>query len=287
MTKLEVGTITTLQVADQEGSRWLLVNEHGDEVYMNASEQMEDIEVGENIDVFLYLSRREEIVATMFVPRITVGTYGWAEVIRVERDEGAYVDIGANIEVLVDRSDLPHVEKLWPQNGDQLYMTLRTDGGGTLFARLATEELVRATIAEAPEELHNADMKARPYRLLPVGSFLLTEEPMYRIFVHESERTEEPRLGSLVDVRIIGVKDDGTMNGSFLPRREERLDHDAQVIYDYLQQVGGEMPFTDKSSPQEIQDMFQMSKGAFKRALGRLMKKRLIVQEDGWTKFQS
>lgn len=43
------------------------------------------------------------------------------------------------------------------------------------------------------------------------------------------------------------------------------------------------MPFTDKSSPDEIQEMFNMSKGAFKRALGRLMKERKIIQEDGWT----
>ena len=45
------------------------------------------------------------------------------------------------------------------------------------------------------------------------------------------------------------------------------------------------MPFTDKSTPEEIQEMFNMSKGAFKRALGRLMKERKVTQEDGWTKI--
>ena len=43
------------------------------------------------------------------------------------------------------------------------------------------------------------------------------------------------------------------------------------------------MPFGDKSSPDEIQEMFHMSKAAFKRALGTLMKAGKIKQQDGWT----
>ena len=46
------------------------------------------------------------------------------------------------------------------------------------------------------------------------------------------------------------------------------------------------MPFTDKSTPEEIQEMFTMSKAAFKRALGKLMKEGKIVQSDGWTQLK-
>ena len=46
------------------------------------------------------------------------------------------------------------------------------------------------------------------------------------------------------------------------------------------------MPFGDKSSPEEIKEMFHMSKGAFKRALGTLMKANRITQEDGWTSIK-
>lgn len=68
-----------------------------------------------------------------------------------------------------------------------------------------------------------------------------------------------------------------------LPRKHERLSNDAQQILTYLQDVGGKMPFGDKSSPEEVQEMFNMSKGAFKRALGTLMKAGKIKQQDGWT----
>ncbi|MEG0260978.1 MAG: DNA-binding protein, partial [Lysinibacillus sp.] len=132
-------------------------------------------------------------------------------------------------------------------------------------------------------DMHNKNIVARPYRLLPVGSFLIGVEAPYRIFVHETEMPAEPRLGQDVEVRIIDVKDDGTMNGSLLPRKHERITGDAEKILNYLQDVGGKMPFGDKSSPEEIQEMFNMSKASFKRALGTLLKARKIKQQDGWT----
>ena len=281
--EIKAGTIQTMRYVEDEGSRHRFENEDVT-VLLNASDLQEELENGEEIDLFLYVDRRGELTGTTYLPEMTTTSYGWAQVLR-QAEEGVYVDIGSTIEVLVDRDDLPRFRHLWPEAGDQLLMTLRTDGGGTIFARLATETVVQEMIDEAQPKMHNADVQARPYRLLPVGTFLLTEgRKMFRIFVHESERQKEPRLGELVNVRIIGVKEDGTLNGSFLPRREERLDDDAQTIYDYLEQVGGVMPYTDRSEPEAIRTTFQMSKGAFKRALGRLMKKGLIEQTEGQTR---
>lgn len=163
-------------------------------------------------------------------------------------------------------------------------MTLRTDRHGDLYGRLATEEKVLELMQPAPETLFNQNVQARAYRLLPVGTFMLSVPEMYRIFIHETERHEEPRLGEEKTVRIIDVKDDGTLNGSLLPRKQERLSDDADEIMRYLEESGGKMPFTDKSSPDEIQEIFGMSKAAFKRALGKLYKNRQIIQEEGWTK---
>lgn len=284
MEELKSGSTAKLEIIAQEGSRWVLDGGQDGEIKMNVSDADENIQIGDVVAVFLYVNRRKELTATMQMPSMTFGTFGWARVIRSEPREGVYVDIGSSFEVLVNGADLPQIKRLWPQVGDELYMTLRTDLGGNIFGRLATEERVLEVIAEADSSLFNADLKARAYRLLPVGSFLLTIPENYRIFVHESEQKAEPRLGEEVTVRVIDVHQDGTLNGSFLPRVEERLSGDAEVIYTYLMDIGGKMPFTDKSSPDEIKEMFDMSKGAFKRALGHLMKHRKIVQEDGWTK---
>lgn len=283
MNELKSGQVVELTVLEEQGSQWLLTN--GElEIPINSSSLSVPLTVGDRIKVFLYADRRGNLQATTELPTILQGEYGWARVIKVTK-EGAFVDIGTSREVLVKAEDLPVIESVWPAVGDHLFMTLRTDRNGDLFGRLATEEKVNELYEGAFDELHNKNIKARPYRLLPVGSFLLGIENPYRIFVHESQMEAEPRLGQELEVRIIDVKEDGTLNGSLLPRNYERLSTDAQKIYDYLQSIGGKMPFGDKSTPEEIKEMFQMSKGAFKRALGTLMKEKKIKQEDGWTEI--
>lgn len=281
---LHPGLKATLQVKDRSTSQWILSDGSGDEVMMNASEIEEGQEIGEEIEVFLYRNRQGGVSATPMIPHILPSEYGWAKVLKVSPREGAVVDIGTTREVYLLPADLPQIMELWPKQGDHIFMTLRTDRHGDLYGRLATEEKVLELMQPAPETLFNQNVQARAYRLLPVGTFMLSVPEMYRIFIHETERHEEPRLGEEKTVRIIDVKDDGTLNGSLLPRKQERLSDDADEIMRYLEESGGKMPFTDKSSPDEIQEIFGMSKAAFKRALGKLYKNRQIIQEEGWTK---
>ena len=282
MNELKSGFIEELTVIGQEGSRWVL-DGNGENIMMNVSDADNEIQIGDSVDVFLYANRRGELTATMNMPNMTHGTFGWAKVVRIDDNEGVYVDIGSSFEVLVNRNDMPQVRSLWPRQDDELYMTLRTDLGGEIFGRLATEERVLEQITKAEPSVFNMNFKARAYRLLPIGSFMISVPDNYRIFIHNTEQEKEPRLGQEVDVRIVDVHDDGTLNGSMLPRVEQRMTGDAKIIFDYLTDAGGKMPFTDKSSPDEILEMFSMSKASFKRALGRLMKERKITQADGWT----
>lgn len=285
MEQLKSGFTAELEVLGKEGSRWVLDGQ-GEHIMMNASDADESVKDGDTVHVFLYANRRGELTATMRMPNMTCETYGWARIIRIDPKEGVYVDIGSSFEVLVNGADMPKVRSLWPTIGDELFMTLRTDMAGEIFGRLATEERVLDQLVEAPTSMVNANLKARAYRLLPVGSFMLSVPENYRLFIHNSEQEKEPRLGEEVNVRVIGVRDDGTLNGSMLPRKEERLGDDAEVILQYLTDIGGRMPFSDKSSPEEIKEMFEMSKASFKRALGKLMKEGKVTQSEGWTEIK-
>ena len=282
MTEYKPGYTARLTVEGKEGSRFIL-DGGGEEIMINASEFDTEPAEGDTVEVFLYMNRRGELAATSNLPNMTCDSFGWARVIRIDDREGAYVDIGSAFEVLVNKADLPRVKELWPKTDDELYMTLRTDLGGNIFGRLATEERVQELIIEAPTTLFNQSLKARAYRLLPVGSFFLSIPENYRIFVHHTEREHEPRLGEEVEIRIIDVKDDASLNGSLLPRKQERLGDDSETVFRYLSDVGGKMPFSDKSTPDEIDEMFGMSKSAFKRALGKLMKEGKVSQSEGWT----
>lgn len=279
-----VGSIEFLEVEGLQGSTYLLKGPNGEQVKLNQSEvaDEDEFEIGEEYNFFVYPNRSGELFATQNMPDITKDKYDFAKVLKTDRD-GARIDVGLPREVLVPWEDLPKIKELWPQAGDYLLVTLRIDSNNQMFGRLASETIVEGIGMFTPvmdDSKQNEMIEARAYRLLRVGSFLLSEDG-YKIFVHESERKQEPRLGEKVEVRIIGHNDKGELNGSFLPLAHERLDDDGQVIFDLLVEYDGELPFWDKSSPEAIKEVFNMSKGSFKRAIGHLYKKKIINIETG------
>lgn len=277
-----VGSIEFLEVTGLQGSTYMLKGPNGEQVKLNQSEvnEEDELQIGEEYSFFIYPNRSGELFATQNMPDITKDKYDFAKVLKVDRD-GARVDVGLPREVLIPWEDLPKVKTLWPEAGDQLLVTLRIDSQNQMFARLASEGIVDNMYTPVNDDSKQNEMlEARPYRVLRVGSFLLSTEG-YKIFVHESERKAEPRLGELVTVRIIGHNKRGELNGSFLPLAHERLDDDGQVIFDLLVEYDGELPFWDKSSPEAIKEVFNMSKGSFKRAIGHLYKQKMINIETG------
>lgn len=277
-----IGTIEFLKVVGLNGSTYQLAGPNGEEVKLNQSEvnEEDDLEIGEEYSFFIYPNRSGELFATQNMPDITTTKYDYVKVLKTDRD-GAKVDAGLPREVLIPWEDLPKVKSLWPQNGDEVLATLRIDSERQMFARLASETIVSQMYTPVHDDsLQNNIIEARAYRVLKIGSFLLSKDG-YKIFVHESERKSEPRLGEAVNVRIIGHNEKGELNGSFLPLAHERLDDDGQVIFDLLVEYDGELPFWDKSSPEAIKEVFNMSKGSFKRAIGHLYKKKIINIETG------
>ena len=258
-----VGSIEFLEVLGLEGSTYLLKGPNGEQVKLNQSEinEEDEFEIGEEYSFFIYPNRSGELFATQNMPDITKDKYDFAKVLKTDRD-GARVDVGLPREVLIPWEDLPKVKSLWPQSGDYVLVTLRIDRNHQMFARLASETIVEKMFTPVSnDDMQNQVLKARPYRLLRIGTFLLTEEA--------------------VEVRIIGHNEKGELNGSFLPLAHERLDEDGQVIFDLLVEYDGELPFWDKSSPEAIKEVFNMSKGSFKRAIGHLYKRKIINIETG------
>ncbi len=279
---IEVGEVLTLTVDRTSEYGFYLVNEKEDSVLLHKNDTNQEIAIGETVEVFIYRDKQGRKAATTSIPKMLNDEYDWAEVVAVEEKIGAFVNLGFAKDVVVSSDDLPKLRHLWPAVGDKLLVTLRVDRLDRLFARLATESVILDYAYAAPIEMKNQNFSGRAYRLLKIGTFVFTEE-RYRCFIHESERTAEPRLGELIKGRVIGITGEGDINGSLLPRSYERIDTDAELVFDYLLGRSGTMPFTDKSAPEDIEKQFSMSKAAFKRALGKLMKSGKIYQQDGFT----
>ena len=93
---------------------------------------------------------------------------------------------------------------------------------------------------------------------------------------------ENYRINQPVYARVAQVMEDGRLTLSVKKKIPEQLSEDAALILDMLEEAGGFLPYHDKSAPEAIKAKFHMSKAAYKRAIGNLMKKRQItISEDG------
>lgn len=240
--------------------------------------------IGQMVEGFTYLNQKQQLAMTTKIPKVRQGHYAFSKVTEVRKDLGVFLDIGLpDKEMVLSLDELPTLTNLWPKVGDELLIGLRVDDKARIWATLADEKIFKAMSRKANESMHNQNVQARVYRLKMAGTYVLTQD-FYLGFIHPTERYAEPRLGELVDARVIGLREDGVLYLSMKPRSYEAISEDAQMILAYLNQSASKsMPYTDKSSPEEIKQLFGISKGQFKRVLGHLMKQNLIEQVDGKT----
>lgn len=243
-------------------------------------------ELGAAVEGFGYQNQRDENRFTTNIPTVIAGGYDFAEVVATRKDLGAFVNIGLpDKEIVVSLDELPTMRELWPRKGDRLMVALRVDEQQRLWGTLADEVYFQGISRPVTDEAEfkNKDVVATAYRLKVAGTLVITSDN-HLGFLHPSERYIEPRIGEVLNARVIGVGHNGVLNISVKPRAHEVISADAQMILTFLEKSAeGKIPFTDKSAPEDIQKTFAISKGQFKRAIGSLMKARKIKQEDGFT----
>ncbi len=242
--------------------------------------------IGEAVEGFGYQNQKQENRFTTVIPKSRIGHYAFGTVTSSRKDLGVFVDIGLpDKDFVVSLDELPTMTELWPKKGDQLMIALRVDAKDRIWGSLAEERIFKSLSKHGSEELKNKNISGIAYRLKLTGTYLLTDD-FYIGFIHPSERYREPRLGEKLEGRVVGTRPDGVLNVSLKPRAHEAISDDAQMILTILERSADQqIAFTDKSDPDEIMRAFGISKGAFKRAIGNLLKQGLIQQEDGVTKL--
>ena len=276
-----IGQTVTLTVARKAEFGYFLTDGNED-VLLHINEADREYQEDESVEVFLYVDSEGRTSASTTIPEVAIGKYAWLKVVDSNPNVGVFLDIGIKKDLLLGIDDLPVHKSVWPKAGDLVYVTLRVNNNFLLYAKLATDPIIESISTKATRKDFNKNIQGHIYRTAKVGSWIYTIEG-FKGFIHESQRQEEPRLGQMVEGRIVDVKEDGTVNISLLPRKQDAQDLEAERIFEYLMSRNGAMPFNDKSMPEDIQERFQLSKGAFKRALGKLMKEGRVYQEGSWT----
>ncbi|WP_071131528.1 CvfB family protein [Enterococcus timonensis] len=278
-----LGTLTTGIITDENDTHFF-VQKNGQTFQLLKTEG--EHALGDSIEGFFYINADQKLSFTTEIPNIRQGHYGFGIVVKARRDLGVFVDIGLpDKDVVVSLDFLPEMKELWPKPGDVLYLTITVDQKDRIWGLLADENIFLSLFKKlrAEDNWQNKEVEGVAYRLKLAGTFVLTSD-FHQGFIHPNERFKEPRLGEQLKARVIGVSPHGYLNLSLKPRAFEIIDDDAQMLLTFLERAEeNKIPFTDKSTPESIQQQFGISKAQFKRAIGHLLKAKKIKQVDGWT----
>jgi predicted RNA-binding protein (virulence factor B family) len=228
---------------------------------------------GDELSVFIYLDSEDRWIATRRAPKLELGEVAFLTVTDRTRF-GSFVDWGLPKELLV-----PFAEQTRDLGiGERHPIGLYVDSSGRLAGTMRVSEMLVPARGEYEQDLW---LDGEAWRRDPeVGLFVILERSTVGVVPasepHALERGEAARF------RITNVLPDGKLELSLRGRAHEELEADAQKIFDALTRARAPR-VGDQSSPQEIRAAFGLSKKAFKRAVGRLLKQGRVRQDaDGF-----
>ncbi|MDE7476543.1 MAG: S1 RNA-binding domain-containing protein [Lachnospiraceae bacterium] len=229
-------------------------------------------QIGDSIEVFLYKDSKDRMIATTNKPLLCVGQVGKLKVSQVTKI-GAFLDWGLEKDVL-----LPYKEQTAKvREGDEVLAAIYVDKSSRLAATMRVyrylkrgsnyekDDVVRGTVYEIREDM---------------GAFVAVDD-QFSALIPKNELYGEIKVGDIVSARVSGVKEDGKLDLSVREKAYLQIEKDAEKLVKIIESFDGALPFTDKANPEVIKRETGMSKNAFKRAVGNLLKNgKIIIKSD-------
>lgn len=222
---------------------------------------------GDKIEVFLYKDSSDRLIATTRKPAVQLGGLAVLKVAEAGKI-GAFLDWGLEKDLL-----LPFKEQAYPvQKGDEVLIALYQDKSNRLCATMRVYDYLSA---ESPYKADDM-VEGVVYRINPdMGAFVAVDNKYYGM-VHKSEMFEALKTGKTIRARVAKVRADGKLDLVLRDKAYMQINEDANYILQVLDEFNGVLPFSEKANPDVIKRELHMSKNAFKRALGHLLKEGKI-----------
>ena len=226
---------------------------------------------GDQMEVFLYKDSRDRPIATTAEPLLTLGDVGRLKVKEVSRI-GAFLDWGLEKDLFLPfRQQTRKVRA-----GEECLVALYIDKSGRLCATMNVYEYLRTDSLYGPDD----HVTGTVYQISEnFGAFVAVDD-LYSGLVPKKEFYDQAKIGDRVEARVTGVKADGKLDLSLREKTYLQIDEDAEQVMKVIEEFGGVLPFSDKASPEVIKRELSMSKNAFKRAVGWLLKEGRVEITD-------
>ena len=231
----------------------------------------EELEIGDWLNVFVYLDSEDRLIATTQKPKVHVGGFASLKVAEINR-VGLFLDWGLPKDLL-----LPHSEEKRPlQVGDYCVVYVYLDQRTRRIT--ATARLDRYLDKTPARYASGQEVDLLVVEQTDMGFKAIINNEHWGL-IHNNEVFKFLRSGMRERGFIREVRADGKISLSLQPVGREAASSLSEQILAKLREAGGQLPLSDKSSPEQISSLFGVSKGNFKKAIGGLYKQGQIVIE--------
>lgn len=269
---INIGEFNTLRAKRTTQHGWYLASPEDEEVLLPNKYVPEDFKENDLLEVFIYKDSEDRIVATTEVPFAIVGEFSNLEVKDVS-NIGAFLNWGLEKDLLVPFGE--QKKKLEVGNKAIVFVYL-DEQSGRIAASCKIDKFIEPIDAEYKVD---DEVDLLIYKKTDLGYLAIIDDHAFGL-LYNSEIHQPLKIGERLEGFIANIREDGKVDLRLQKTGMEHLDEVSKQILNDLVAAGGSLPLHDKSSPEEIQKQFHVSKKAFKKAIGILYKQRMIEISD-------
>lgn len=271
---MNLGEYQTLEILRDTDPGLFLGDQEGNEVLLPNRYVPEQFEIGDRIEVFVYLDNEERPVATTDKPYITKGDFSLLRCNEVNKF-GAFLDWG-----LVKELFCPFKEQAFKMKPGGWYLVY-------CYLDDETERLVASS--KTNSFLDNTQLTVSKFEEVDIIVSHPSEFGMNVIvnkrhsgLVFKDDIFKDISVGDKLKGVVKKIRHDNKLNIALSQLGYRSIEPNAQVVLRELNDNNGFIPLHDKSDPEAIKEQLQMSKKSFKKAIGNLYKDRKIeIKSDG------
>ena len=229
---------------------------------------------GDMLNVFIYLDNEERLIATTLQPKVQVGEFACLEVAWVN-EYGAFLDWGLMKDLFVPFRE----QKQKMQKGHRYVVHAHVDEDS--YRIMASAKVERYLSKEMPSYQPGEEVEVMVWQRTDLGYKVIVDN-QFSGLVYQREIFKALEPGMKMSAYIRQVREDGKIDLTLQKDGLQKVGDFAEILLQYIKDHDGYTPLNDKSAAEDIYDAFEVSKKTFKKAVGDLYKKRLIVLvEDG------
>lgn len=259
---MRTGTWNELKV-DRIKDFGVYLTDGSEDVLLPNKQVPEGTKIGDTIKAFIYMDSSDRPIATLDTPLIELGRMAKLKCKAVS-DFGAFMDWGLEKDIFLPFKQ--QTVKVVP--GSRYLVRMYVDKSGRPCVSMKLYDFLDGCFGY--EE--GSTVTGTIYEIRKgFGAFVAIDDK-YSGLIHQSEIFDKVFVGEEVSCRIVKIRDDGKADLSMREAIPQQMNKDAEMVYDIIKSYDGVLPFTDKASAELIKTEFGISKNAFKRAVGRLLK---------------